>query len=230
MRLFYTTILAFCLFDGVLAQKYLLDEDVMSDTLSPSTGFRRKYHFASYVGTGYAMGLHKLNPPSTISYFNSVQFRTGIWWRMKLNKFYGFGSYIEYSRDEYRLQKPLYSDTFNTTKTIWTKQIHNNIAMGVFNRLHFKNDRLFIDLGAYYTFDCLPRIITKIKPKNQDYQYRKTIYNVPDLMNRHNFGLDFRLTFGKYSAYSRYRLTGLYKNQNYDLPKVMFGLVLDFTN
>ena len=74
----------------------------------------------------------------------------------------------------------------------------------------------------------MPRIITKIKPVNSDYQYKRTVYNRPSLMNRSNYGIDLRLSYGAISLYSRYRILSLYKNKDYDLPKVIIGVVIDY--
>jgi hypothetical protein len=47
-------------------------------------------------------------------------------------------------------------------------------------------------------------------------------------MNRIHYGIDLRFTYGLLGLYGRYRITSLYKNQDYDLPKLMIGLVVDY--
>ena len=228
MRLQLFLLLFFTFSVETFSQKYLLKEDVNKDTLIPKVGNKRKYDFANYTGYGFAAGAHTNKPPSNISYLNSWQFRQGIWSRVKVNKWYALGSYFEYARDEYRMKSPLIKDSLNTLKTLWTKQVNNNLVLGIFNRINIKSDKFFIDLGGYYAFDCMSRIITKIKPVNSDYQYKRTVYNRPSIMNRSNYGVDLRLSYGAISLYSRYRISSLYKNKDYDLPKVIIGVVIDY--
>ena len=228
MRLQLLLLLIFTFSFEAFSQKYLLNEDVNKDTLIPKVGNKRKYDFSNYTGYGFAAGANTNKPPSNISYINSWQFREGIWGRIKLNKWYALGGYTEYARDEYRMKSPLITDTINTLKTLWTKQVNNNLVLGIFNRFNVKGDKFYMDLGAYYAFDCMPRIITKIKPVNSEYQYKRTVYNRPSIMNRSNYGIDLRLTYGVISIYSRYRITSLYKDKENDLPKVTIGLVIDY--
>ncbi len=228
MRLQLFLLVFFTFSVETFSQKYLLKEDVNKDTIIPKVGLKRKYDFANYTGFGFAAGANTNKPPSNISYFNSWQFRQGIWGRIKLTKHYALGSYIEYARDAYRMESQLIPDTINTMNTILTKQINNNLVYGIFNRFNIKGDKFYMDLGGYYALDCMPRIITKIKPATNDYQYKRTIYNQPTIMNRSNYGIDLRLTYGVISLYSRYRITSLYKNKNYDLPKMIIGIVIDY--
>ena len=228
MRLQLFLLLFFTFSVETFSQKYLLKEDVNKDTLIPKVGHKRKYDFANYTGYGIASGGHTNGPPSSISYLNSWQFRQGIWSRVKVNKWYALGSYFEYARDEYRMKSPLIKDSLNTLKTLWTKQVNNNLVLGIFNSINIKSDKFFFDLGGYYAFDCMSRIITKIKPVNSDYQYKRTVYNRPSIMNRSNYGVDLRLSYGAISLYSRYRILSLYKNKDYDLPKVIIGVVIDY--
>lgn len=213
-----------------ISQKYLLKEDVNKDTLVPKFGFRRKFDLGNYSGYGFVAGSNTNIPPSNIQYFNSWQFREGIWGRVKLNKWYALGGFVEYARDAYRLKNPLIIDTFNNPKNVWTKQVNNNIVFGIFNRINLKKDRVYFDVGGYFAYDFLPRILQKSKQPNGNFQHKKTTYTKPTFMNQVNYGIDLRLTYGKLSLYSRYRITGLYKNEDYDLPKMMIGIVVDYKN
>lgn len=208
-------------------QKYLMIEDVNQDTIIPKVGFKRKYDLAMYLGFGSMAGSAVSNPPSEIHYLNSWQFREGVWFRRKFNNFYAIGAYIEYARDCYRMKTPFAFDSADINYTKWTKQVNNNFTAGIFNRINIKSSRFFVDLGGYYSVDILPRIITMVKPKNAGYSYKKITYNSPDLMNRFNYGLDCRMTYGTFSLYGKYRLSGLYKNESYDLPKIIIGVLAD---
>lgn len=211
-----------------LSQKYLLDEDVNKDTILPEVGYKRKFDITNYLGYGFVAGPYTNTPPSKIQSFDSWQFREGFWLRMKLNKWYALGTYLEYARDAYRLKTPIITDSVNNSKTVWTKQVNNNVVFGLFNRINFSHDKFFMDLGAYYAYDILPRVITKIEPANKAFQAKKTTYNRPYFMNRSNYGIDARLTYGSISLYGKYRITGLYKNEDYDLPKLMIGILVDY--
>ncbi len=210
------------------SQTYLLEQNVNNDTLIPKFGFKRKYDLATYSGFGLAAGPSLYNPPSKIVYSKSWQFRQGIWGRMKLNKWYAIGAYLEYARDAYRLTEPLIIDSADFLKTIWTKQVNNNIVLGIFNRISLNSDQSFFDLGVYYAYDCMPRLLSKTEPKSTAFQYKKTSYSHPMFMNRNHYGIDFRYTYKAVGIYGRYRLSGLYRNQIYDLPKLMIGLVVDY--
>ncbi|MFM9944683.1 MAG: hypothetical protein ACKVQB_05565 [Bacteroidia bacterium] len=228
MRLLFSILVLFIFSIDGFSQKYLLDEDVNKDTIIPNIGFKRKFQLANYSGFAWAAGPHLGTPPSSIDYLKSWQFREGFWGRIKLNKWYALGSYIEYARDGYNMKSPLIVDTFNNSKTLWTKQVNNNAVLGFFNRVYLKKDKIYLDIGGYYAFDFLPRILTKIKPANGDFQYKRTIYNRPSFMNRSHYGIDIRLNYGALGIYGRYRITGLYKNTDYDLPKMMIGIVIDY--
>jgi len=227
MKLLITLIFIFSLLFEGYSQKYLLEQDVTKDTSIPKFGFNRKFEGANYLGYAMAVGGYTNSPPSKINNLNSWQFRVGLWGRIKLTKWYALGGYVEYARDEYRIKTPLIKDSLNNLKTLWTKQVNNNLVLGIYNRLSFNGDKILFDFGAYYAFDCLPRIITKVKPINGDYNYKRTIYNRPSIMNRSNYGIDIRFTYKSIAFYSRYRITNLYKDKNYDVPKYMFGLAVD---
>lgn len=216
-------------FDG-FSQKYLLEQDVNADTLIPKFGYNRKFYAVSYSGYGLTCGPSINIPPSSIYYSKSWQFREGIWGRMKLNKWYALGAYFEYARDAYRLTTPLITDTVDVLKTVWTKQVNNNLALGIFNRISLNSDKVFLDLGVYYAYDCLPRILSKTESKSNAFLYKKTSYTNPIFMERNHYGIDLRLTYKAIGVYGRYRISGLYKNQLYDLPKLMIGLVVDYEN
>jgi hypothetical protein len=228
MRPLFSILILFTFSLQGFSQKYLLEQDVNKDTIVPKVGPKRKFDIANYSGYGWAAGPYTNTPPSKIQNLNSWQFREGVWGRMKLAKWYALGAYVEYARDGYRMKSPIISDTVNNLKTLWTKQVNNNAVIGIFNRFSLKNEKLFLDIGGYYAFDCLPRVITKVKPANGDYQYKRTIYNQPSFMNRNHYGIDVRFTYGLLGLYGRYRITSLYKNQDYDLPKLMIGLVVDY--
>jgi len=230
MRLFALLFLISSLSTELSAQKYLLSEDVNNDTLIPKFGFKRKYDMSNYFGLGFMAGGSQNNPPSEIHYGRSINLRAGFWGRMKLNNWYALGFYTEFSKDRYHLKTPFYSDSLSQSQTAWTKQNNNNLVVGIFNRININSDNLFLDLGAYYAYDFMPRIITKVKPENANFHTRKNIYNRPDIMNRSNYGLDIRITWGSFALYSRYRISGLYKNQSYDLPKMVFGIIIDPKN
>ena len=212
---------------SAFSQTYLIEEDVNKDTIIPKVGFKRKYDLAMYIGIGTMAGSSVNNPPSDIYFGNSWQFREGVWFRRKINNFYAIGAYIEYARESYRMKQPFAFDSADIQYTKWTKQVNNNISAGIFNRINLKSSRFFIDLGAYYSVDVLPRILTKVKPKNAGYELKKITYNKPDIMNRLNYGLDCKVTYGSFALYGKYRLSGLYKNENYDLPKIIIGVMAD---
>ena len=209
-------------------QKYLINEDVNNDTIIPTHGYARKYDISNYAGYGFVTGSSSNDPPYVISYGKSWQFREGFWGRVKLNNWYAIGSYLEYSRDAYRLRKPVFNDSSSGSEFIWTKQVNNNITLGIFNRFMLNGNNILLDLGANGSFDIMPRIIEKIRPADPDYSSRRTIYNNPKIMNRFNYGLDIRLTYGSVALYAKYRLSGLYSYQRYDLPKGVIGIVVDF--
>lgn len=227
MKLIYVLMLLFAFSTEGFAQKYLLDEDVNKDTIIPKVGHRRKLDLTNYSGYGFVAGPDTKSPPSEIQSFNSWQFRGGVWGRVKLTRCLAAGTFIEYSREAYRLKNPII-DSLNNENTIWTKQINNNLVAGIFSRINLKKDKVFADVGAYYAFDLLPRILMKSEPSGANYKIKKTTYNRPAFINRNNYGFDVRLTYGSLALYGRYRISGLYKNQDYDLPKLMIGLLVDF--
>jgi hypothetical protein len=228
MRFRLFIILCITISTQAISQKYLLNEDVNKDTIIPDFGYKRKFDIGNYFSYGLPIGKNINLPPSDIDRINSWQFREGIWGRMKLTNWYAIGAYIEYSRDEYRMKSPLFQDTFNNKKTVWTKQINNNLVVGIFNRINIYDEKFYFDFGAYYAYDILPRVISKIESKNGDFKFKKTIYNRPSIMNISNFGLDARLTYKTFALYGRYRLTGLYKNTDNDIAKLMVGILFDF--
>lgn len=209
------------------SQKYLLDQDVNADTVIPKTGIRRKFDAANYFGFGYMAGGKVENAPSAIQYKNSYNIRDGVWGRMKLNRWYAVGAYLEYSRDEYRLKTPIMGDTAGKTTTKWTKQINNNIIAGLFNRINLNGENVSLDLGAYYSVDVLPRVITRVREYPATYSYRKTIYSVPNFMARTGFGFDAKLNYSEVAIYGRYRYSSVYKGKTYDLPKFTFGIMVN---
>jgi len=230
MRYGILTLFILCLWMNGYSQKYLLEEDVNQDTLIPKVGFSRKYDLSNYVGYGFVAGPSYHDVPSSINYKKSWEFREGFWARVKLNRFYALGFNMEFARIVYNLKTPIIGDTALYSKTLWSKQVNNNIALGIFNRINIKRDRIFVDLGAYGAFDILPRIITKVKPDHDDFKNKRTVYNRPKMMNRLNYGLDTRVCYGEVAFYGRYRLSGLYENQSYDLPKITLGLLIDLSN
>jgi len=227
MKKIILILIAFFITLSAFSQKYLMIEDVNKDTIIPKIGFKRKYDIAMYIGLGSMIGSSVNSPPSEIHYVNSWQFREGVWFRRKINNVYAIGAYVEYTRDCYRLKTPFAFDSADVKDTKWTKQINNNFSAGVFNRINIKNSRFFVDLGAYYALDVLPRIITLVKPNNAEFETKKINYNKPVIMNRLNYGLDCRITFGSFALYGKYRISGLYKNENFDLPKLMIGMIAD---
>jgi hypothetical protein len=212
------------------AQKYLLEKDVNQDTITPEFGRHRKFEFTAYLGFALAAGNSVNKPPSPISYSKSLQFREGISFRVKLSKRFALGTFVEYSHENYRLTNPIYGDSSNFSVTKWTKQIHNNLLFGVFGRLNLKQNRTYLDLGTYYSFDASPRIQTMVRPLNAPYDYTKTTYFKPNILNRNNYGLEARLIFAQLGVYGRYRVTSLYNSKNYDLPKWMVGMLVSIGN
>lgn len=209
------------------SQTYLLEQDVNNDTLAPVFGPQRKFEMATYIGLGWMAGKGGYSALDDIHYGRSWQYREGIWLRRKINRHYAVGTYLEYSRESFRLKNHTAPDVRDSIDTKWTKQVNNQIAVGVFNRIYFKSHRLFLDLGAFGGFDVLPRLITEVKPAGAGYEYKKVVYNRPDNMNRLHYGLDARFTFSSVAVYGKYRLSEIYKNTPYDLPKWIMGLVVD---
>ena len=210
-----------------LGQKYLLEQDVNQDTIIPEFGFQRKYDGAFYFAFGYMVGENVNKPPTGIKYWYSWQIKEGFWVRRKINKRYSLGAFMEYSRDNYRLNKPILGDSFDMANTTLTRQINNNITIGLFNRFVLNSRRLFFDAGAFYSFDVLPKIQNIIKPVDAEYKQKKVSYTKPTILNRHNFGLDFKLTYNTFSLYSRYRISSLYRKEKFDLPKWIIGISVD---
>ena len=209
-------------------QKYLIEEDVNKDTLIPKLGFQRNIDIAGYIGYGIIQGSSVNGPPSGIRYGLSYQINEGFWVRKKITQKYSVGAFMEFSRESFRLLKPIIGDSFDRANTVISRQINNNLAFGLFNRMILTSNRFFVDAGIYYTYDVKPRLQTVVKPRDQDYSQKKVTYNKPSFMNRHNLGINFKITFSSVSIYGRYRITNLYKNENYDLPKWICGVSVDF--
>lgn len=208
------------------AQKYLMDVDVNEDSIPPKYGYKRKINYAAYLGFGFPIGNSTDKPPSEIKYGYSYNFCYGIWFRYKVSKFYSLGSSIEYNREEYNLKKSIISDSNQNFKIKTTKQISNNAALSVFNRFNFSEDYFYIETGVFCAYDVYPKIITKATSDN-DYRVVKSTYLSPKIINRFNYGVDFKITYDFVSFYTRYRISGLYKDKNYDLPKLSIGLLVN---
>ncbi len=227
MRSFIIILILFLNNFSGYSQKYLLEQDVNQDTIIPDFGFQRKYDGAFYIAYGFMNGPNINRPPSGIKYWLSGQIKEGFWLRRKITESYSLGVFLEYSRDNYRLNKPIIGDSFDRANTTLVRQINNNLSVGVFNRFLIKSRRLFFDAGVYYSFDMLPKIQNIIKPNDAEYTQKKVSYTKPSIMNRHNVGLDFKLTYNILSFYSRFRITSLYKKEKYDLPKWVLGISFD---
>ena len=211
------------------SQKYLLEQDVNKDTLIPKVGLNRKFHYSTYTGLGFIVGPYTNAPPSKINYGNSWQFRSGTWYRLKLSRYYAIGGYIEYARDAYILKSSIFNDSVPNSKVKWHKQVNNNYALGLFNRIIINGDKVFLDIGGYYAYDVYPRIKSKFETKDVIFGRKRTTitHTAPPIMNRHHYGLDARFSKGHLGLYAKYRISGLYKNKNYDLPKLVIGVLID---
>jgi len=230
MRIKLIVFLTFVFSNSVFAQKYLLEKDVNQDTIAPDFGPHRKYEFNLYLGFAWAAGTSLNKPPSEISYSKSLQYREGVSFRMKLSKRFAIGSFLEFSHETFQLTNPIFGDSVNFPFTKWTKQLHNNILFGVFSRFNLRHDKTYLDIGTYYSYDILPRIQTMVRPLNAPFDYIKTTYHKPAMINRNNYGLEAKLFFSKIGIYGRYRASGLYNSRNYDLPKWMIGMLVSVGN
>ena len=201
--------------------------DVSKDSISSIFGNKRKYNGAIFMGLGFNAGKLTEKPPSDVKFIKSYNFRYGYWLRYKLSKYYSIGSSIEYYRQEFSLKKPIINDSFKNAKIKYVKQISNNGAISVFNRINFSEDYFFIDFGAFCSYDFYPKITTKSTSENDEYTFKKTIFVKPDIINKLNYGIDFKLNYDFIAIYMRYRISGLYINKTYDLPKYAIGISLD---
>ncbi|MCB9252722.1 MAG: hypothetical protein H6605_09670 [Flavobacteriales bacterium] len=208
-------------------QIYLLEQDVNQDTIIPNVGFQRPIDVSAYIAFGFMAGPSDKDALSGIKYFNSYNFREGLWVRKKMNSFYSIGMYYEYDRQSFRLKEAIAGDSFERANTILSRHINNNITFGLFNRFNIVSNRLFADIGAYYAYDLFPRIQSVVRPENADYSRKKINYTNPKLLNRHNYGIDFKITYHILSIYARYRLSQLHKEQQGDLPHFILGLSID---
>lgn len=212
------------------AQEYIMNIDVGQDTVAPRFGNKRKLNSAFYIGLGLIAGKSENKCPSEINYGRSYSFRYGYWRRYKISKFYSIGGSFEYFYEEYNLKKNLFTDSSSNYKLKFSKQISNNAGFALFNRFHFSEDYIFIDLGGYITYDLYPKIVTKETSKSSGFENKKSIYIKPKMINTFNYGLEAKLSFDFLSIYARYRISEMYNNNQGDLPKYNFGITADFEN
>lgn len=216
-------LLVFLCCASVQAQKVLLSQDVLQDTVVPKKGPNRKSFSHLYVGYGLIFGDEgnlKTKQPGT------SDFRIGYRLKRKVSESFSFGGEVSYIKNSFRPKN-------NPAGIEKVKFIVNRAEAGLYLRLNYgkRGDKIgnFIDIGGSGGWIFKSALIqTDKKPVS-------TFINANTLQTKYT-GLSFiedlsysgliRIGFGRYVFYGEYRISDViapaYSRD--DLPRITAGI------
>jgi hypothetical protein len=211
------------------AQKVVLEEDVLADSVTPIYGQNYKHFRHAYLTYGFVSS--EDTPGSEIIYGLSRHMALGYRYKRKFTNFYALGFDASINSDAFHLKQ-------NSSKSLPNDSIHESERLvfsylkgEIYNRFNFgKRGNIigkFIDLGVYANYNYRVKNISIDKLSDNEYNAgrMKQIFTGLDYYERTGYGMVARAGINRYVVFAQYRLSDAFEPAfNYeDLPKLILG-------
>lgn len=197
------------------SQEILMEENVMADTIIPTSGPNMRTFTHAFLGLGFALGPDSLG--SKIKYGKSFTFSFGYRYKLKINNYYALGFDLQYLLNSYHLKQ-------DSSKLIPNDSLHDkeklkfhNISLGFYNRFNYgkRGNHIgnFIDVGMKIDLPFLVVHTTKdeLKEANENNGKKiKTRTTELDYTEPINYSAYTRIGFNRYVISVSYRLSNLF--------------------
>lgn len=218
---------------SVYAQKILLQEDVKAYFSNTDNYGPNLRHFRwVYLNYGHFADSPEYPDFGTIP-LRTYAFSGGIYYKLKLARFYSIGIGTEYNLNNFTISQ-IAGKTF-PTQTIHTKErvrLHR-VGLEAYQRLSFGNRGnvmgFFLDIGYYYNYAFSTRLIILDKYDKPMYGAKtiEILYKNLEFVNNFNYGARVRLGYNRYSVFADYRVSDLLdSNIGVQMPRLAVGLQL----